>query len=89
MSQSVCPTLDNLVSTEVGSIATLVAAIEDLTIQSTTLVVNLYARGVSGNSTSTFLDDLVLYTAGQGYNTFLLGILLQEVLTGLLVRTKP
>ncbi|CUQ14291.1 Uncharacterised protein [Segatella copri] len=62
MNQSLSPTLDNLVSTEIYGLATLERRIEYLAVDCLTLVVNLNHRSILWHRAVTLLDYLVLNT---------------------------
>ena len=62
----------------------LVGRVEDSTIDEASLIFHLYLVAGLGNGTIALLQHLILQTAGQRNDAFLLGIILQEVRASLL-----
>ena len=73
VSKSSLPSGNNLIATESGGLATLVAAIENAVVDKFTLVINLYTAGVSGNFAGTFGENLIVDAVSKTLNAVLLG----------------
>ena len=87
MGECLRPSLDDLVAAELGGLATLVGAVEHLTVDGLTLIVYLHFLSSCGYHSVTCLDDLILYSVLQDLDILLLGILRKEILTSFLVVT--
>ena len=79
------PTLDDALQGEPSRLATVHRAVEDLTIDQRTVVVALDRIGELGLGTVTHLDDLILQAAGQGDDTRLVAVDLEEFFACFLV----